>query len=84
MRRIKPILAVVVAVATMMVLAAPAIAQTFEVGGGDLEVSDANCPGFCAFDNFSGDLDDHFGDGISGFSTDGITAGATDGVISVD
>ena len=40
------------------------MAQTFEVGGGDSEVSDTNCPDFCAFGTFSGHFDDHGNDGM--------------------
>ena len=56
MKRIKIILAVVAAVATMMVLSAPAMAQT------SLFVPNANCPTFCFTGTSSGvgDFDDGF------------------------
>ena len=82
MRRIKVILAVVAAVATMMVMSAPAMAQ-------DLFVENASCPGFCAVGSFSG-VDDDFGIGgnnfdfgefgdVSGFSGPGLLIGGNGG-----
>jgi opacity protein-like surface antigen len=86
MRRIKVILAVVAAVATMTVLATPAMAQSefsqtggtgfFNVGTDGNDFSGIS-PGGVSFDSGNGfDLLD--GDGVD-FGTDGLISGGTDG-----
>ena len=60
MRRIKVILAVVAAVATMTMLAAPAMAQDgVEISSGDVGVDDLGfCAGLCGVFSGSGGFDD--------------------------
>ena len=57
MRRIKIILAVVAAVATMLVLAAPAMAQDVDISPSDFGISNVGFCEFCVFTNLSGSGD---------------------------
>ena len=58
MRRIKVILAVVAAVATMSVLAAPAMAQGVDISSPDVGVDSLGfCAGLCGVFSGSGDFD---------------------------
>jgi hypothetical protein len=81
MRRIKVILAVVAAVATMMVLAAPAMA---DVSGGGIEIDfpEFDAGGGLSFGSFSGGSGDFSGG--SGDFSGGDFSGGSGGISSGD
>ena len=84
MRRIKVLLAVLTAAATMVVLAAPAMAQSsleFSPSSGDLDISGGGCGGAILGDGLrvfrvsSGNVDDDFCDNDDGGVGQGVILG---------